>query len=175
MESRVQLVAQKSNTNEEKQLELASQVKNHDRGNEERIEDLFSKLNVISQWKSLTIENNSVRFSNFSLVTISINTVFESPKDLRFKVNNLTNKIDVVNVQAKTSKQEQLKIIAQVHGNKQRIESLSSNLAHEIGLLEVETIKNTSNLFLKINSLSSSVTSLSSRMESNFSVTFMKS
>ena len=63
MKSRVELVAQKVTTNEEKQLERESQVKNHGHGNKERIDDLSSKLDVLLIWRNNTDRNNSVKLS----------------------------------------------------------------------------------------------------------------
>ena len=67
METRVQLISQKVTTNEEIQLKFASQVTSDDHENKEHIRDLSSKLDIISKWKLLAMENNTVRLSIFSI------------------------------------------------------------------------------------------------------------
>ena len=63
LKSRVQLVSQKVTTNEEKQLEVESQLKSHGHGNRERIDDLLSKLDVLLIWKNNTDRDHSVKLS----------------------------------------------------------------------------------------------------------------
>ena len=75
---------------------------------------------------------------------------------MQLKITNLTSQIEVVDERVETT---EMKLIVMVNGTENQIETLSTNVTNEFGLLESKTNTN-------INSLSSNVSGLSAKLES---------
>jgi len=127
--SKIEIVDQKLNSTQEKQLKLTSDLRDHGHGNKHRLDQLTSKIeNFKNEFKLI-----DQQIENFQQTQIELSRLGEeNGQTINFLRTNLTHEMHRLDEKLNSTQQKQLELTTDIrnhgHGNKQRIDQLTSQI-----------------------------------------------
>ena len=129
--NKIDLVYRKLNSTQEKQLELTSDLRDHGHGNKQRLDQLESHIkNFANDFKMIDQQMETVQQKQNELSRFGIG----NEQKINVVWTNLTENINLLEEKLNSTQEKQLELTSDIrnhgHGNKQRIDQLTSQITN---------------------------------------------